>query len=258
MVVGIIRVSTARQDHGRQAQLDALTRWCEARGAELLCVHEDIGVSGGTAIDKRPGLMAALDALRVHGAGVLLAAKRDRLARDTVIAAVLERVVESHGAVVQTADGIAAGVSPEDKLLRTMIDAVSEFERALIRARTKAALAAKKSKGQRVGGIPYGYRIADDGARVVRDAHEQNTIRRLKRLRRTRSLRELAAYCDAHSIWAFGRDTPRGRRSRCRDCFGGKRRRHVGSRRGAIAPSTLGDACTSCPASPSFTSQCPV
>ena len=116
--------------------------------------------------------------------------------------AVLERVVESHGAVVQTADGVASGVSPEDKLLRTMIDAVSEFERALIRARTKAALAAKKSKGQRVGGIPYGYRLANDGTRVVRDAHEQNTIRRLKRLRRTRSLRELAVYCDEHGIRA--------------------------------------------------------
>ena len=62
---------------------------------------------------------------------MLLAAKRDRLARDTVIAAVLERVVESHAAVVQTADGVASGVSPEDKLLRTMIDAVSEVARRL-------------------------------------------------------------------------------------------------------------------------------
>lgn len=56
--------------------------------------------------------------------------------------------------------------------------------------------------GIEIGLEKDGYLLSADGARLVRDAHEQNTIRRLKRLRRTRSLRELAAYCDEHGIRA--------------------------------------------------------
>ena len=153
-------------------------------------------------MDRRPGLLAALDALQEHGAGVLLAAKRDRVARDTVIAAVVERVADENGAVVRTADGVGSGDTPEDQLLRSLVDAFASYERALIRARTKAALAVKKAKGQRTGELPYGYTVEDDGVTVVECPEEQTTIRRLKRLRRTRSLRELAAYCERKGIRA--------------------------------------------------------
>ena len=73
--------------------------------------------------------MRALEAIREHGAGVLLAAKRDRSARDTVVAAVVGRMAERNGAAVRTADGVGRGDTPEDKLLRTMIDAFAEYER---------------------------------------------------------------------------------------------------------------------------------
>ncbi len=118
----------ARTTEGKPARrVDPVVH--DARAGPV-CVYQDIGVLGGAAIDKRPGLMTALDALRLHGAAVLLTAKRDRLVRDAVIAAVLERVVESHGAVVQTADDVASGVSPEDKLLRTPCLVYSAFELA--------------------------------------------------------------------------------------------------------------------------------
>lgn len=202
MVVGYVRVSTAQQDNGPEAQRAALRRWCDAHGATLAAVYEDLGVSGGTPVDRRPGLLAALDALQEHGAGVLLAAKRDRLARDTVVAAVIERVADENGAAVRTADGVGSGDTPEDQLLRSLVDAFASYERALIRARTKAALAVKKAKGQRTGELPYGYTVADDGMTLVECPVEQRTIRRLKRLRRTRTLRELVDYCDRNDIQA--------------------------------------------------------
>ena len=52
----------------------------------MISVHEDLGLSGGTPLEKRPGLLAAPDALRQQAAGILLVAKRDRLARDVMIA----------------------------------------------------------------------------------------------------------------------------------------------------------------------------
>jgi hypothetical protein len=81
-------------------------------------VFTDPGVSGGAALDKRPGLLAALAALRTHNAGLLLVAKRDRLARDSLLAALVERLAERLGARVQSADGAADGDAPEDVLMR--------------------------------------------------------------------------------------------------------------------------------------------
>jgi DNA invertase Pin-like site-specific DNA recombinase len=167
-----------------------------------VAVHEDHGASGGAPLDRRPGLAAAVDAVRDHEAGVLLVARRDRLARDTMIAAVVGRLVERNGGRVLTADGVAGEATPEAKLMRTMIDAFAEYERMLVKMRTKAALAVKRGRGERVGKIPYGFRLADDGVHLVEDPAEQRTIARLAKLRESMSLREVAEHCRANGIRA--------------------------------------------------------
>jgi DNA invertase Pin-like site-specific DNA recombinase len=176
-VVLYVRVSTDEQALGPTAQRAAAERWCAARGATLVAIHEDLGVSGGAPIDKCPGLLAAVDALEEHGAGTLLVAKRDRLARDVIKAAMIEQLARRKGAVVASAAGEGEGDDPASALMRTMIDAFAQYERALIGARTRAALAVKKAKGQRVGRIPFGYRLAADGVTLEPDAREQDVIR---------------------------------------------------------------------------------
>jgi DNA invertase Pin-like site-specific DNA recombinase len=140
-VIGYIRVSTDEQVLGPEVQRAALKRWCGARGGRLLRVFIDQGASGGESPQERPGLLAALAAVRNLGAGVLLVAKRDRLARDTVLAATIERAVECDGAAVRSADGLGEGDAPEAVLMRRIADAFAEYERLVIRARTRAALA---------------------------------------------------------------------------------------------------------------------
>ena len=143
IVVGYVRVSTDEQALGPEAQREAIGAWCAREGAELVEVHADLGVSGGTPVEKRPGLKLALDTLAREGAGVLLVAKRDRLARDVVVGAVAERLVERLGARVLTADGTGNGDGPEQQLMRHLINAFAEYERMVIGARTKAALRVK-------------------------------------------------------------------------------------------------------------------
>jgi DNA invertase Pin-like site-specific DNA recombinase len=201
-VVGYVRVSTDEQRLGPEAQLAALRAWCEARGAELVSVHEDHGVSGAAELDKRPGLLAALDALSEHGAGVLLVAKRDRLARDVIVAAMVERMADRSGAAVVAADGAGEGEGPEALLMRRMVDAFAEYERAMIRARTRAALAAKSRRGERTGQVPFGYALAADGVRLVEHPGEQAVIREIREMRAAgMSLRAIAdavnAECNA-------------------------------------------------------------
>jgi len=173
--VGYIRVSTDDQTLSVEAQRARLTAWCIERGLTLMAVYEDIGVSGGAELDKRPGLMAALDALEPGTA--LVAVKRDRLARDTMNAAMIERLALRAGAKVLTCDGTGEGDSPEAMLMRTMIDAFAQYERQIIKARTKAALAVKREKGEKLGGrVPYGSQRAADGTTLEANATEQAVI----------------------------------------------------------------------------------
>lgn len=192
--VGYVRVSTDRQDLSPDAQRDAIEAWANGAGVTVVAWHEDIGVSGGAELDQRPGLVAAVDALPAHRAGVLVVARRDRLARDVLTAALVERLCERHGARVQSADGTGNGVGPEAQLLRGIMDVFAAYERAVIRSRTKAALAVKRSRGERVGTIPYGYRLAADGRHVEEDPGEQGVIDMARRLR-----------AGGHSLRAIGR-----------------------------------------------------
>jgi DNA invertase Pin-like site-specific DNA recombinase len=113
---------------------------------------------------------------------VLVVAKRDRLARDVFTDALVQRLCERQGAVVRSADGVANGDRPEDQLMRSIMAAMAAYERALIRSRTKAALAVKKARGERVGGIPYGWRLGQDG-KLVEDEREQEAVALARRLR---------------------------------------------------------------------------
>jgi DNA invertase Pin-like site-specific DNA recombinase len=163
VAIGYCRVSTDEQQLGPIAQKDAMQAWATARGVRLVVIHEDLGVSGGAELDRCPGLLAALGAVQDHGAGLLLVAKRDRLARDVVKAAMVESLAKRAGARVVSADGVGDGDDPAAQLLRTMVDAFAQNERAMTRSRVRAALAVKKARGERVGNVPYGYRVAMDG-----------------------------------------------------------------------------------------------
>ena len=144
-VIGYIRVSTEEQHLSIEAQQQALEDWCQAHAVAPTAMYTDCAVSGGTPLEKRPGLLMALSAL-TRGSG-LLVVRRDRLARDTLTAAMAERLAHKKGAVILTVTGAGDGEGPEAQLMRTMIDAFAQYERALIVLRTKAGLARKRANG---------------------------------------------------------------------------------------------------------------
>jgi site-specific DNA recombinase len=110
-------------------------------------------------------------------------AKRDRVARDVLVSAMAEHLVRLRGAVITSAgNGAENGDSPEAQLLRAMIDAFAQFERALIRQRTKAALDAKRARGERTGSVPWGKRLTSDGVTLEPHPSEQAVIQRAREL----------------------------------------------------------------------------
>ena len=183
--IGYRRVSTAEQAGsglGLDAQQAAIAASAARLGLPLADTFTDAGLSGGLALEQRPALLAALDAI---GKGdVLLVAKRDRLGRDVLNVAMFERLAERKGARIVSAAGEGTDTNdPTSRLMRQIVDCFAEYERAIIRARTRAALAVKKARGERVGGIPFGYQLAGDGRTLEPHADEQRALGLLRELR---------------------------------------------------------------------------
>lgn len=145
-VVTYIRVSTAQQGRsglGIEAQRAALARFVEAEGCEALAEFVEIETGkGADALDRRPQLAAALAMARKAKAAVLVA-KLDRLSRDV---AFISDLMARRVAFIVAELGADA-----DPFMLHLYAALAEKERNLIAGRTKAALAAKKAQGVKLG-----------------------------------------------------------------------------------------------------------
>lgn len=141
MKIGYARVST--EDQTLALQQDAL------RAAGCDAVHED-RLSGVVA--NRPGLTAALVACQPGD--VLHVWKLDRLGRSMsdLVAIVDELKARGVGLKVLTGEGAAIDTTrPEGRLIFGVFAAFSEFERELIRERTKAGMKAARRRGKILG-----------------------------------------------------------------------------------------------------------
>lgn len=185
MIIAYLRCSTdeqAESQNGINAQSDACEKWAAVQGATVSETYSDEGISGAAGIEKRPGLMTAINSL--SAGDILLVAKRDRLGRDPLVLAMIEATVTRTGARIASAAGEGTeSDDPSSILMRRMIDAFSEYERLIIKARTKAALAAKKARGERTGAIPYGFNLAENGKDLIENPKEQEVIAEVKKLR---------------------------------------------------------------------------
>jgi DNA invertase Pin-like site-specific DNA recombinase len=182
LAVSYLRVSTEEQNNGPEAQRAAIQAWAARTDVTVVAWHED-RLSGGTPVEDRDALLGALADFRNHAAGLLVTAKRDRIARDVVVAATVEKMAQEAGARVVTADGVSAADTPEGALMRTMLDAFAQYERALIRARTRAALAVKRGRLEYTGGPrPFGFRRGE-GKSPTADVSEQAALSRARELR---------------------------------------------------------------------------
>jgi DNA invertase Pin-like site-specific DNA recombinase len=82
-----------------------------------------------------------------------------------------------------------------------MLATLAEFERDQIAERTKSALAHKRSKGERIGTVPYGSDLANDGVKLQANAAELEAIGIINELRAAGlSLRDIANELTRRSI----------------------------------------------------------
>lgn len=196
VAVGYLRVSTDQQTDsglGLDAQREAVEKTAARLGLPLTNVFTDAGLSGALDLEDRPSLFAAVQGLK--RGDVLIVAKRDRIGRDLVGVAMIERQIIRKGARVVSAAGEGTeGTDAGAVMQRQILDVFAEYERRLIGQRTKAALQAKRARGERAGNVPFGYRLGADGQKLEPCEAEQGVLSILGELRAAGySLRQIAS-----------------------------------------------------------------
>lgn len=154
------RVST--QEQSLEPQLIELRSYAKTRGWSVVAELSDV-ISGVKA--ERPGLEqldALIDGKRI---GAVLVVKLDRMARSLVhFGALSERLLDAGVALICTSQGIdTSDQNPCGKFQQNILAAVAQFERDLIRERTKAGLVAARARGAVLGRVSA--RMPGDGGR---------------------------------------------------------------------------------------------
>jgi site-specific DNA recombinase len=185
--IGYVRVSTDKQaDRGvsLEAQAEKIRAMAVVHNAKLV----DIIVDGGESAKSlnRPGMARLLTMVDAGEVQTVIIAKLDRLTRSVKdLCTLLERFERRGVALVSVAESLDTG-SAAGRLVLNIMTAVSQWEREAIGERTRDAMSHKRTNGERVGNIQFGYRLGTDGKHVVLDE-----IRRLRQSGTT--LRGIAA-----------------------------------------------------------------
>ena len=160
------RVSTESQSV--DMQLSDLRSFARQKGFEVYKEYCDIGISGSK--DSRPQLDMLMDDARKKKINIVLVWKFDRFARSTrhLINALHEFNYLNVNFISYT-ENIDTS-SPVGKALFTMISAMAEFERDLIRERVKSGLDKAKKKGIRLGRPSLMTEELREAIRILNDA----------------------------------------------------------------------------------------
>jgi len=180
--IAYIRCSTHEQADsglGLEAQAERIRAYCTMRKLDLVSLITDAGVSGGKPLASREGGQRLIGLIRDRKADAVVMLKLDRMFRNagdclTTIeqwerSGIALHVVDLGGNAIDTTS--AAG-----RFMLVVLAGAAEMERNLTRERTRSAMAVKKANGQRVGAIPYGHDLADDGTTLTTNEREQAVI----------------------------------------------------------------------------------
>lgn len=193
--IAYVRVSTDEQATtgvSLDAQEAKLRAYCTALDVALVRVEVDAGLSASTL--NRPALQRALASLRSGEADTLLVVKLDRLTRSVRdLCDLVDRYFRGERCSLVSLGESIDTRSAAGRMVLSMLATVSQWEREAIGERTSAAMAHLAAQGRYCGGgVPYGWRLADDGT-LVEHADEQAVIARARELRAAgHSLRAIA------------------------------------------------------------------
>lgn len=198
--VGYVRVSTVHQEDrvSLDAQPDELKRYCSIRGFDLVKVVSEIESAYKVPFEERPGGRTVLETVRNGEADGIMVVKLDRAFRSTQDAiTTVERWCKEDISFVciDFENGKPLEQIDDDPMARftfTLFAGLAQLYRDTVASNTKRALDYKKSQGEWVGQIPFGFKI--ENGKLVEDPEKMKAIKAMKRMhRRGQSVRTIAA-----------------------------------------------------------------
>ncbi len=200
--IGYLRTSSASNvgvdKDSEIRQRDSIERFAAPAGIEIVAWYYDAAVSGADPINSRPGFAAALERIASNGVRTIVVETANRFARDLIVAETGYRLLREQGIELIAADSPNSFVddTPTAALIRQVLGAVAQFEKAALVAKLKGARDRKRRETGKAEGRKHRVeRLDAEGAQKFADA-----VAMAKRLRRAnpktgerRSLREIAA-----------------------------------------------------------------
>src|SRR3954447_1417234 len=190
--VGADRDSEKRQREAVQAY---------AKNAKLTVTEEfyDAAVSGADPVDQRPGFVALLEHCREHGVTAILVENASRFARDLAVQLTGHALLQGRGIELIPVDAPTyfTDPTPTAEMVRQVLGAVAQFEKASLVGKLRVARDRKRAKEGRCEGRPP---VPDA---VVAEA--RRLARRNPKTGKVRSLRVIAA-----ELATLGHHGPKG------------------------------------------------
>jgi DNA invertase Pin-like site-specific DNA recombinase len=187
--VAYYRTSSATNVDGDslERQRAAVTSYAKAHGIEVVDEFYDAAVSGADAIDARPGFADLLERILGNGVRTVLVEDASRFARDLIVQLTGHERLRALGVdlVPVNAPDHFREDTPTARMVRQILGAVAEFEKAQLVARLRAARERKRAETGRCEGAP------PVPAEVVAEA--RRLARKSPKTGQRRSLRAIAA-----------------------------------------------------------------
>lgn len=167
--IGIVRVSeVGDRDAERFAspddQRERIANLCDRENLRLVEAIPEMDVSGGAALERRPGLRRAIEDIEAGNADVLVVAYFDRLVRSLRVQQEIVERVEAAGGRVLTADvGQVSNGSAAQWLSGTLLGAVNEYQRRSVAERVVGAQKRAVEQGRPPFSVIPGLRRTDGG-----------------------------------------------------------------------------------------------
>jgi DNA invertase Pin-like site-specific DNA recombinase len=181
-------------------QRSAVASFAKRNGYEIVDSYYDAAVSGADPVDTRPGFAAMLARIAGNGVRTIIVETANRFARDLMIQEAGHAYLQRLGVQLIAVDSPDAFLSdsPTAVMVRQILGAVSQFEKAAIVAKLKGARDRKRATGVKVEGrknyaerAPETVALAKRLARYHQKGHE-------------RSLRDISAELAAQGHVAIG------------------------------------------------------
>ncbi len=170
-------------------QLAAIEAYAARHGIEIAGTFNDAAVRGTDPIDTRPGFAAMLERIEGNGVRTIVVETANRFARDLMVQEVGFAMLQARGISLIAADSPTSFLddTPTARLIRQVLGAVSEFEKAMVVAKLRGARDRKRKTGVKVEGRKS---LAETKPEVIALARK---FARSRPKGGKRSLREIAA-----------------------------------------------------------------